>query len=446
MDNRRHILFKIKPFILLLIFFIILLPSCRSAPSPTLAPDTPSPPPATATPTLTAAPTVARQWRVTGQDVPALSGFDSILLSYMQIRNISQGVLAVTYQGRLILAHGYTWAPAGSNDTRPTSLFRIASVSKPVTAVAILKLVQDGRLSLDDKIVDLLDFTPPAGQSIDSRLADVTVAHLLSHRGGWAFDPMFSDISISQQLGVPLPVSQTNIIQYMSGVPLTYLPGTRFIYSNYGYLLLGRIIEAVSGQPYPVYVQQAVLNPMGITHMQLGHSLPAQQLPGEVTYHSDFTSPTVFDASGAAVPMPYGAWNLENMDSHGGWVASAVDLARFEASFDHPASHPVLARASIDQMFAPLPGETENLYYALGWFVSRAGSTQTDAWHSGRLDGTLTFMVHSFDGAGWVALFNQSDSALEPSGNSYGDIFPLLQQAADAVDAWPDHDLFDQFP
>ncbi len=374
MDNQRHTLFKKKQSIFLSIFFIILLPGCRSALTPTLLPDTSSPPPATAPPAPTAKPTITRQWRVTGLDVPALSGFDSILLSYMQIRDISQGALAVTYQGRLILAHGYTWAAGEDAVTQPTSLFRIASVSKPVTAVAILKLVQDGRLSLDTKIVDLLDLTPPAGQTLDPRLADVTVAHLLAHRGGWAFEPMFSDIKISRQLGAPLPISQANIIQYMSGIPLTYLPGTRYIYSNYGYLLLGRIIEAVSRQPYQVYVKQNVLEPIGITHMQLGHTLPAQQLPGEVAYHSDFTGPTVFDASGAAVSLPYGAWNLENMDSHGGWVASAVDLARFEASFDDPASHPVLTQASIDRMFAPQPGETAALYYALGWFVDRVGS------------------------------------------------------------------------
>jgi CubicO group peptidase (beta-lactamase class C family) len=443
MDNRRHNHFEIQQSILLFILLLLPLVGCQPAkPPPARLPGTASPP----TPIPSVIPTVARQWRVTGLDVPALAGFDVAMRDYMQVHDISQGALAVTYQGRLVLARGYTWAPAESPATQPGSLFRIASVSKPVTAVAILKLVQDGSLSLDSKIVDLLDFTPPAGGSIDPFLADVTVAHLLSHRGGWALDPMFSDIQISQQLGTPLPISQANIITYMSGVSVTYIPGSHYAYSNYGYLLLGRIIEAVSGQPYPLYVKQNVLEPVGITRMQLGHTLLSQQLPGEVTYHSDFTGPTVFDASGAAVPMPYGTWNLENMDSHGGWVASAVDLARFEASFDNPASHPVLTQATIDRMFAPPPGETADHYYALGWFVDRAGTDRMDVWHSGRLDGTLTFMVHRYDGIGWVALFNQSDSAKDPSGNSYGDIYQSIQQAAGALGLWPDHNLFDQFP
>ena len=441
--------------------FVLLLLMAGCQPTPTALPIPGSslppagtfasaPPPAilstpAASPLPSAAPTLTREWRITGIDVPALAGFDAHLQDYMQLHDISQGALAVTYQGRLVLAHAYTWADGESDPTQPASLFRIASLSKPFTAVAILKLVQDGKLSLDAKIVDLLDFTPPAGQSSDPRLGEVTVAHLLSHRSGWAYDPMFDDIRISQQLGLPLPISQANIITYMSGVFLTYVPGTVYVYSNFGYLLLGRIIEAATGQPYQTYVQQNILKPLGITKMNLGHSLPDQRLPGEVTYHSDFTGPTVFAASGAAVPMPYGSWNLENMDSHGGWVANAIDLARFEASFDHPASHPLLAQTSIDLMFAPPPGVTEPRYYALGWFVDRIGDADF-VWHGGRLDGTLTFMVHRSDEVGWVALFNQSDSAQDPSGNTYGDIFILLQQSADALDVWPDHDLFQRFP
>jgi CubicO group peptidase (beta-lactamase class C family) len=445
----------------LFIMALILMAGCQPMPTATPVLKTsfsstatypPTPPPAitetlTGTSVVSATPLVNRKWRITGNDVPALANFDATLKAFMQQHNISQGAMAVTYKGRLVMAHGYTWAAEESDAIQPLSLFRIASLSKPFTAVAILKLVQDGKLNLETKIADILDFTPPAAQSIDPRLGDVTVAHLLYHRGGWGSDPMFSDILISQELGVPLPISQANIITYMSGVPLTYVPGTSYAYSNYGYMLLGRIIEAASGQPYQVYVKQNVLEPLGITHMQLGHSLPDQRLPGEVTYYSDFMGLTVFDASGAAVPLPYGGWNLENMDSHGGWVANVVDLARFEASFDQPGSHPVLKQDSIDRMFAPLSGVPEARYYAMGWFVDdQIGSAGMTTWHGGRLDGTLSLLVRRSDGAGWAVIFNQSDSQSDPGGNSYADIDELLHIAAGAVDAWPEHDLFQQFP
>jgi CubicO group peptidase (beta-lactamase class C family) len=440
------------PFIVLL----VLTASCQPAPAPAPAPKTSLPPAATippaprpintekitGTPAPSALPSTSRKWRITGIDVPALAIFDDTVKDYMQENNISQGALAVTYQDHLVLAHGYTWAGNESDLTQPTSLFRIASLSKPVTATAILKLVQDGKLSLDAKIVDILDFTPPAGKSIDPRLREVTVAHLLSHTAGWGYDPMFDDIRISQELGVPLPISQADIITYMSGYPITYIPGTYFDYSNYGYLLLGRIIEAASHQPYETYVKQNILKPLGITHMQLGHTLPDGRLPGEVTYHSDFTGPTVFDASGADVPMPYGAWNLENMDANGGWVANVIDLARFEVSFDRSGSSPVLSPDSIQRMFAAPPGTTEGQYYALGWFVVGAGSAKSYTWHGGRLDGTLGFLVRRADGVGWVVIFNQSNSRRDPKGECHWYIYDLLHQAAGAIETWPVHDLF----
>lgn len=399
------------------------------------------------TPALSATPFVTGKWRVAGIDVPALASFDNKLQSYMEKHGISSGALAVTYRGRLIMAHGYTWDDDQSYTIQPDSLFRLASVSKPITAVAILKLVQDDNLSLDTHITDLLTFNPPAGQSIDPRLNEVTIAHLLYHQGGWdieelGYDPMFNDFAVSEALGVPLPISQANIITYMSGMPLNFDPGTKYAYSNYGYMLLGQIIETVSKQPYETYVQQNVLEPIGIIHTQLGRSLLENRLPGEVTYNSDFTGTTVFDASGKDVPWPYGGWNLENMAAHGGWVSTVVDMARFEASFYQPENNPVLTKDSIKVMFKAPPGAAGDRYYAMGWEIVRVGTSTMNTWHTGSLDGTLTIMVRRYDGVGWIAVFNERESSSDPTGDSYWEIDGLLHEAADAVNSWPDHDLF----
>src|SRR5439155_13454828 len=110
----------------------------------------------------------------------------------------------------------------------------------------------------------------------DPRLSEVTVRHLLQHSGGWnrekSGDPMFKAAEISSELGVPSPPSSLNIIRYMMGRPLDVDPGTRYAYSNFGYCVLGRILEQRSGESYENYVKKQVLGPMGITRMTLGRA------------------------------------------------------------------------------------------------------------------------------------------------------------------------------
>jgi CubicO group peptidase (beta-lactamase class C family) len=209
-------------------------------------------------------------------------------------------------------------------------------------------------------------------------------------------------------------------------------------------MLLGRIIEAVSMQPYETYVQQNVLTPLGISHTQLGSTLPGNRLPGEVTYHSDWKSTSVFDGQ-TSVFWPDGGWNLENMDSHGGWVSTVIDMARFEASFDNQTNHPVLEQNMINLMFMAPPGVTGERYYAMGWAIVRWDGNM-NTWHAGSLDGTLSILVRRFDGIDWFVVFNERDSMSDPSGDSYWEIDGLLHAAADAVKTWPDHDLFQQLP
>jgi len=265
-----------------------------------------------------------RVWRQAGPEVAELSIFDQAMKDFMTSHKVSAGSLAITYQGRLVFARGYTWSKADSPATQPTSLFRIASLSKSITSAGILKLVEYNQLSMDDKVMDILPFGTPDGQTPDPNLGKVTILHLLEHLGGWdrgkAFDPMFADRKISKSLGVPLPVTQADIITFMNGRPLQYESGTKFAYSNYGYCLLGRVIEQKTGLSYEEYIKRIILSPLGITRMQIGHSNLEDRTPGEVTYEAKKES-------------PYGSFNLENMDSHGGWIASAPELVRFAASF-----------------------------------------------------------------------------------------------------------------
>ena len=156
-------------------------------------------------------------------------------------------------------------------------------------------------------------------------------------------------------------------------------------------------------------------------------------------YFSTKSGPTVLDTTGALVPSPYGGFNLENMAAHGGWLASAVDLAKFTRLYDAAG---VLTSASITRTFTrPATGvNPDGWYYGLGWMVRPVtGGTGRNTWHDGSLPGTSPLMVRRNDGLSWVVLFDQRD---DPSGLGYGDIDPLLHKAADAVTTWPTTDLF----
>jgi CubicO group peptidase (beta-lactamase class C family) len=399
---------------------------------------------------------VASPWTSTGNEVPELAGFDDAMRNFMQSRNISGGALAITQNNKLVLARGYTYNEDNEDIVvQPTSLFRIASISKPITATAILRLVQDNQLQLSTKLTDILTLTPRAEHLVpDPRLSDITVLNLLQHLGGWnrdtTFDPMFYDAPIASALGVSLPVSKLDIMTYMTGRSLQHSPGTTYSYSNYGYCLLGQIIEAVTGQSYQDYVRNTIFRPLNITRSVLGRTFITHRLANEVKYHAPWhlRGPTVFSNSGSDVPAPYGRWNLENMDAHGGWLASAVDMVRFASIFDSPVSSSILNQTSIDTMFglpenippdSYLPGDW---YYGCGWAVRDWGDGGRNTWHVGSLDGTYTLLVRRADGLTWCVLFNQRTDA---SGLPYSDIDGILHQTADAVSTWPNHDLFNQY-
>ncbi len=261
---------------------------------------------------------------VSGEDDPNLRPFDDLMTDFVRRNKIPGAALAVTKNGRLVYARGFGYADLSTREpVRPESLFRIASVSKPITAVAVLQLVEQKRLTLSDRVVDVLKLEEkaPEPSRIDPRWRKVTIHDLLRHTGGWdrdqAFDPMFRSVPFARAAGAEPPADQNQVIRAMLGKPLQFDPGERFAYSNFGYCLLGRVVETVSGESYEDYVQAHVLNPLGIQDMRIGRTLREGRLPGEVAYYvkEDQTAPSVFGADvGKPVPPPYGAWYLEAMD------------------------------------------------------------------------------------------------------------------------------------
>jgi N-acyl-D-amino-acid deacylase len=371
-------------------------------------------------------------------------------MDLMKKWGIPGGAIAVVKDGRLVLARGYGYSDATTKEpVAPDALFRIASVSKPITAVAVLQLAEQGKLDLDARAFAMLpDLTPPSGAAVDSRLANITIRQLLSHLGGWdrdrSFDPMFRASEIAQAMGTASPASVESVIRYMRGQPLDFTPGDRYAYSNFGYAVLGRIIERVSGRPYGEYVRESVLTPMGIARMRLGRSLAQDRLPGEVRYYDGGGLTASVFPSGGQVPWPYGGFSLEAMDSHGGWVASAVDLARFITAVDGLTTRPDVLRPETIGIMTARPAtvwDGSAFHYGAGWLVR---PQQGNWWHNGSLPGTSSLIVRTGTGLAWAVLFNARSMG---SGSTFDpEIDPAVWQAVGQVTTWPAHDLFSQYP
>ncbi len=385
---------------------------------------------------------------MTGTAVAEMTSFDRGLCRLMRKWDIPGGALAVVKDGRLVLARGYGLADVDTGrPVEPDSLFRIASVSKPITAAAVLVLVEQGRLDLDAHVLELLDgFEPPQGTEVDPRLRQITVRHLLHHTGGFdrrvSFDPMLSPPQITEALGTL--AENRPILRFMLGRPLDFDPGTRYAYSNFGYSILGRVIEQVTGQSYAQAVQTLVLQPAGITRMRLGHTRRADRADGEVCYYPhDGARPveSVFPDQQQPVSEPYGRFYIDAMDAHGGWIASASDLVRFAASLDGARARRLLADSTlhlIESRPAPPVSQEEPAYYGLGWMI-RPEEDSANWWHAGSLPGTRSYLVRTHHGLIWAVVFNSRPR----SGESFAlEVDRALWQAAGEVKTWPQHDLF----
>jgi N-acyl-D-amino-acid deacylase len=388
---------------------------------------------------------------VTGRSEPKLAAFDDLMLSFIKEHNVPGAVLAIGRNGRIVYSRGFGYANLEKHQPMdPAALFRICSISKPFTATAILQLQEQGKLGLDDHPFEMLDLKPHLenGESMDPRLRQITIRQLLHHTGGFdrdkSFDPMFRPVQIARALGTMPPAGPREIIRYVMGRPLDFDPGTREAYSNFGYCVLGRVIEKASGENYVDYVTEHVLHPLRMTRMRLGHSLEKDTVPGEVHYYpvGDDRVKSMF-GDGKEVPIAYGGEDIEALDAHGGWIASAPELVRFASAFERPDRCPILSPRSIAEMFSR-PKDTgyapdhkpKAAYYADGWEVRPVRGGKSNTWHGGLLDGVATLLVRRYDGIIWAVMFNRDYAA----GHKYlGDLIdPLLHPVADGIAAWPD--------
>ena len=280
------------------------------------------------------------------------SAIDATVGNYMNEFGIPGGAVALTYKDQLIFARSYGYM--NSEDevfAEPDSRYRMASVSKPITAMGILKLVHDGKLKLTDTPFPFADLPPLIGGTpgnlfphgtFNQKLSLITVGELLHHAGGWNRDiaPDLTGYPILQALasfatsmtGTPSgPPDCNGLLSYVETQPLQFKPGTKTHYSNVGFCALSEVIRETSGMSFSDYLTANVLDPLGMNDTDLGSTPQGLVQDREATYYdtTDPDQPSLFPPY-SVVTAPYSSIGaLESLSGAGGIVSTAIDLARF---------------------------------------------------------------------------------------------------------------------
>jgi len=370
----------------------------------------------------------------------SLAAFDLYMNSFIKKYKIKGASLAVCKDEKLVYAKGYGYANVETQEmVKPSHLFRIASVSKLITAVAVMKLYEEGKLDLDDHVFGpggILPYTK-FPEYTDVRVEKITIRHLLNHTAGWSRkhgDPMFKQLYIAKKYKTQPPASLDLIIYYTLQRKLDYDPGKVYSYSNLGYAILGEIISLKSGMEYEDYVTFNILKPLGIHDIHIGKSFYHQNLSNEVRYYENPGSSVclAFDGSGVYVPRSYGGNCIELMGAAGGWVASAPGLAKFLTAIDGKNNQPdILKQKTIKMM-------TNNSIAGKDLFGWRGTDKTGTSWRTGTLSGSTSLVMKQSNGITWVVLLNTS----LPGKIIHNKIAGTMFSAQKMIKNWPEINLF----
>jgi CubicO group peptidase (beta-lactamase class C family) len=368
------------------------------------------------------------------------AGVEKTVNSFLRKWSIAGASIAIAKDGKLIYARGFGYADTASKtETQPYSQFRIASISKLVTAVGIMKLQEEGKLALTDSIFGSRGILndPFYGEPKDKRVYKINVAELLSHEAGWTQrygDQMFMPLVVAEKMGIKPPVDTKTIVKFVLEKRLQYTPGSGKAYSNLGYSILGLIIEKVSGMSYEDFCRKTIMEPLGIYDMKIAGNLPSEKAPFEVTYYEPadvVLKPSIY-GTGEMVTPSYGGNDINALGAAGAWVATAPDLMRLLLAVDGFKTRPdILTDQSIRFMT-----DNDNGFAPVGWKGTVMDGTW---WRTGSFPGSAGMMKRQSDGISWVVLFNSS-AWNGPEIYSY--ISNMMNHAISKIDFWPDYDLF----
>jgi N-acyl-D-amino-acid deacylase len=344
---------------------------------------------------------------VTGDEAPQLAPLDDAILGFVAEREVPAAAAAVARDGEVVHERGYGWRDTDRTEAMPPDArFRLASVTKALANAAVRRLFDEESLAPDTRVFPTLDLDPLPGDEPDDRLDEITVQHLLDHAGGWdqrvTFDPVFHDFAIADRMDLSGPPGPRETARYMLGRPLQFDPGERQVYSNFGYLLLGLLVERVTGTPFPEHVRESVLGGVDADRLYRGASLPENRPDYEVQYRSNGECANVMALDrDDRVPCADGGFHLQGTGAAGALVSTTRTLLAFADE-----------------------------YWITGERRDGDGGPYV---YFGSIYGTFTVLKQRADGVDVAVLLNRRGA----TPTSFAAIEDEVDAALDEVDEWP---------
>ena len=342
-------------------------------------------------------------------EVQELAGLDRKMKNYLRKWFIKGGSLAIMRNDSLVYAKGYGWAEEEKGiPMEPGHIMRMASVSKLITAVGVMVLQDKGMLSIKDTV-----FGPSGilqGTQLDSLIKDknchkITVEHLLRHQAGFYRDPLFSSRDIMHLMQLDHAPEADDYFRFVLPKRLRFQPGEWQRYSNFGYLLLSRIIEEVSGKSYEDFIKEDVLRPAGVYDMHIAGIYYDDKRENEVRYYThegDGKFIEEYNNSGRIVERCYGGNNIPMLSGAGAWCGSPAELARLVASIDGRNEVPdIISKEAVEEMTGYYDKDT----FSLGWNDTHPAKGWS---RTGTLSGTTALVKYFPDGECWILITNSS--------------------------------------
>lgn len=323
---------------------------------------------------------------------------------YIQAQLLSQKIpglsLAVIQDGKIIYAKAYGYANLESaTPARPEQRFEIGSISKQFAATAVMMLVEEGKIVLDEKVSRYLGALPVSWDRM-------TVRHLLNHTAGL---PEYPDAEFFKAIDRDVLYSEEQMLAIVKSYPLKSAPGAIWAYSNLGYDLLGILLSRVSGQYYGDFLQRRIFTPLNMSSARI--------LSYSATSAGSATGYVLTGASRRPEHQTPGSRNYLAMAASG-IEMSALDMAKWDASL---YTEQLLKKSSLDQMWAIsalVQAQTGSMRadvnYGLGWFVSTVDGHRK-VYHSGGMPAfTTDFIRYLDDKLTVVVLTNLDDKHSDP--------------------------------
>ena len=376
-------------------------------------------------------------------DSPQLEDMENKIKRYLLRWEINGAQIAVTRNDSLLYVKGFGWADMEKKqEMQPSNIMRLASVSKLLTAVGVMRLAEAGTLKLSDHVFGpkgILNDTAFTNAIKDQRYLDITVEQLLRHKAGFttgAGDPMFSTRYIMMQNRLTTPPDNNTLMKILLKRRLGFTPGTAKRYSNVGYMLLSMIIEKKTRMSYEDYMRKFVFEPAGCYDFHIAGSYEKDRRKNEVKYYMHKGSEPVYEYnnSGRMVEKCYGENDIPNLKGAGAWCASAAELSRLVASIDLlPGVKDILSKKSVEFMTREMPDHD----FSIGWNFCPKGRPWI---RTGSLSGTSALVLRYPDGECWILITNTSTWKGHGFSNDTMRLFERLRQ--ENRDKFPKRNLF----